>query len=278
MVEPQIVILVVAGSSPVDHPIFYPVSDQAPGFAQRMEDLEKLLGYHFTSPELLREALTHPSLSYETQRVQPDNQRLEFLGDAVIQLMVTSALFRQHLQAPEGTLTKLRSSLVSRHAIASYARRLNLGDKLAMGKGLEATGGRESASSLADAFEAVIGAVFVDGGYAVAVEVLDRLLKATLAAVHADSVEFNPKGQLQEILQSKIPSAPIYRILREEGPDHSKRFVAEVSWQGHALGTGTGASKKNAEAEAARVALLNEFVLKLLEDRDLTLPQPTAPP
>jgi ribonuclease III len=229
-----------------------------------MDDLETLLGYQFGNKDLLKEALTHPSLSYETQRPQADNQRLEFLGDAVLQLIVTNALFKLHPTSPEGTLTKLRSSLVSRSAIATYARKLGLGGRLAMGKGEESSGGRERASSLADAFEAVVGAVFLDGGYSKTVLMLEALLKPTLDAVQMDVIEFNPKGQLQEILQSKTPSAPSYKIVREEGPDHAKMFVAEVTWQGQVLGSGTGVSKKHAEAEAARNALLSQTVVELL--------------
>ncbi len=230
-----------------------------------MDDLETQLGYQFQNSDLLREALTHPSLSYETHRQMPDNQRLEFLGDAVLQLMVTNALYALNPTAPEGTLTKLRSTLVSRSAIASYSRKLGLGERITMGKGEESSGGRERSSSLADAFEAVIGAIFVDGGYNAAVEVLQRLLLPVLQGVQHVAVNFNPKGQLQELLQSKVPEPPVYRIVREEGPDHAKRFVAEVSWKGRPLGEGTGGSKKLAETEAARVALQAEEVMKLME-------------
>jgi ribonuclease III len=228
------------------------------------DDLETLLDYRFQNPKLLQEALTHPSLSYETQQTQADNQRLEFLGDAVLQLMVTNALFLRHPQSPEGPLTKLRSSLVSRSAIAGYARKLKLGERLTMGKGEESSGGRARPSSLADAFEAVIGAIFLDGGYTKVVDVLNHLLATVLDAVHLESVEFNPKGQLQEVLQSSRPEAPRYKIIGEEGPDHSKIFISQVSWQKQVLGEGRGPSKKQAESSAARAALENPVVLDLL--------------
>jgi ribonuclease-3 len=232
-----------------------------------MEDLQALLSYQFQNPALLEEALTHPSLAYETQRAVSDNQRLEFLGDAVLQLIITEELFERHDHMPEGDLTKLRSTLVSRTSIARYALRMGLGEKLRMGKGEDQSGGRSRPSSLADAFEALIGAVFVDGGYQECRRVLRQLLHDDLTAAGPSVDEFNPKGLLQEILQSHAPEAPIYEIVREEGPDHSKVFVSRVVWKTQELGMGTGASKKQAEAAAARDALASPEVVAYQETR-----------
>jgi ribonuclease-3 len=220
-----------------------------------MDSLETRIGYHFTSPDLLRQALTHPSIAYESQRSQPDNQRLEYLGDAVIQLILTDELYHLFPQFNEGTLTKLRSRLVSRDALHGFAESIDLGSDLLLGKGEESSGGRERPSNLSDALEAVAGAVYLDGGFEVARDFVLTNFRSFIEEIARTPEERNPKGELQENLQSIGPSSPSYEIVSQEGPDHEKSFVAEVTWEGVKLGVGAGSSKKEAEIAAATEAL-----------------------
>jgi ribonuclease-3 len=225
-----------------------------------MELLESVISYTFRDRSHLIEALTHGSLGYENQRSQADNQRLEFLGDAVIQLILSEMLYHQYPQADEGLLTKVRAQLVSTKALAQIARKIKLGGYLLMGRGEETSGGRERDSTLADALESLAGAIFIDGGMAAAQEVARKLFSQSLAELGNSPVEQNPKGQLQEMLQAISPKSPNYSILEESGPDHAKSFVAQVAWNGMELGRGLGRSKKEAEVEAARSALDSAFV------------------
>jgi ribonuclease-3 len=220
-----------------------------------MEKLETILGHTFRDPSLLRLALTHASVSYENQRFHEDNQRLEFLGDAVIQLSLSHFLYRKLPNADEGVLTKSRAHLVSTKALARLARRLGLGDFLIMGRGEEANGGRERDSSLADVMEAITGAVYLDAGLEVTSAFVAHLFAEDLQLACAGQLEPNPKGQLQEQLQAISQIPPSYDILSEKGPDHAKYFVASVSWMNQELGRGSGRSKKEAEAQAAQQAL-----------------------
>ncbi len=220
-----------------------------------MNPLEEKIGHKFRNSLLLAEALTHPSLAYETQKPHFDNQRLEFLGDAVLQLILTEDLYCRFPEFAEGMLTKLRSRLVSRTALQEYSRALGLGEYLLIGKGEEASGGRERPSTLADAFEALVGAIYLDSGFEPAKTFVLNCCEAKLEKLAASPIEKNPKGELQEILQSLAQRGPSYRIVDEAGPDHQRRFVAEVIWGGRSLGNGEGNSKKEAEAAAARLAL-----------------------
>jgi ribonuclease-3 len=220
-----------------------------------MQPLESRINYKFRNSLLLAEALTHPSLAYESQRPHFDNQRMEFLGDAVLQLIVTEELFRMFPDFTEGRLTKLRSRVVSRRALARFAMAIQLGDYVLLGKGEEATGGRRRLSTLADAFESLIGAVYLDSGQEKAKELVLRLFETEIGSMVSSPEEMNPKGQLQESLQAIHPQAPDYRIISESGPDHRRVFQAEVSWRGKVLATGKGKSKKEAEARAASEAL-----------------------
>lgn len=220
-----------------------------------METLESRLGYKFRNSLLLAEAMTHPSLAYESQRPHFDNQRLEFLGDAVLQLILTEDLFRMFPAFPEGKLTKLRSRLVSRRALARFAVTIDLGSYVLLGKGEESTGGRRRVSTLADAFEALMGAVYLDCGYEQTRELVLRLFQSEIEALAGSPEEKNPKGQLQECLQAIEPAPPEYEIVTETGPDHRKVFQAQVSWRGKVLAVGRGKSKKEAEARAAAEAL-----------------------
>ncbi len=220
-----------------------------------MESIEAVIGYRFVDRPLLSEALTHPSLACENRRRHPDNQRLEFLGDAVIQLVLTEELFRRFPGEGEGRLTKRRSRLVSREALCLFANHIGLGDHLLLGKGELASGGKKRPSNLADAVEALAGAIYLDGGFAAARGFLFGNFGELIERTLAQSEEMNPKGELQECLQAIAPTSPTYRIVSQEGPDHLKSFVAEVRWEGMSLGQGAGGSKKEAEVNAAAEAL-----------------------
>lgn len=220
-----------------------------------MEPLESRIDYKFRNSLLLGEALTHPSLAYESAKPHFDNQRLEFLGDAVIQLIITEELYRRFPNSPEGQLTKLRSRLVSRNALAKFASEIHLGDYILLGKGEQASGGNKRPSTLADAFEALIGAVYMDAGRKAAQTIVLRLIESDMNFLEDSPEEKNPKGQLQELLQALHPEAPEYEIIAESGPDHRRVFQAQVSWRGEVLATGKGKSKKEAEARAAGEAL-----------------------
>ena len=228
-----------------------------------MHPLEARIGYKFRNSLLLAEALTHPSLGHERHQVHFDNQRLEFLGDAVLQLLFTEHLFRRFPEAGEGQLTKSRARLVSGETLAVYAANIQLGEHLMMGRGDESSGGRRRNSTLADAFEALVGAMYLDGGLAAARTFVLAQAREHLASVHQQPpLEINPKGQLQEILQalplrgsSSAPRNPTYSILSHAGPDHAKSFRAQVDWSGLRLGSGEGPSKQQAESAAALDAL-----------------------
>jgi ribonuclease-3 len=220
-----------------------------------MNPLEQRIGYKFRNSLLLAEALTHPSLGHETQRHHFDNQRLEFLGDAVLQLIFTEHLFRLFPHFSEGQLTKLRSRLVSREGLKVHSINIGLGTYLMMGRGEEASGGRQRASILADAFEALVGAMYLDSSLEVVRRfVLDEAQQDIQRLTH-QPLEVNPKGQLQEILQAISPKSPSYEIVSQTGPEHQKLFVAKVIWEGTELGSGDGSSKKQAETAAALSAL-----------------------
>lgn len=220
-----------------------------------MNSLEALLGYKFRNSLLLAEALTHPSLAYETQRPHFDNQRLEFLGDAVLQLALTDHLYHLFPGFSEGDLTKLRARLVSKEALHNLSTGINLGEYVLLGRGEEASGGRERASTLADAFEALLGAVYIDGGFEAARDVVLKVAKEEVDKITEKPEEKNPKGLLQEVLQAILPESPIYSVIGEDGPDHDKQFVVEVQWNGKVLAQGKGRNKKQAEADAAAVAM-----------------------
>ena len=220
-----------------------------------MSPLEERIGYKFRNPLLLAEALTHPSLGHETQRYHFDNQRLEFLGDAVLQLVITEYLFRHFSREAEGRLTKLRSRLVSREILKVHAAALDLGRYLLMGRGEEASGGRERASTLADAFEALIGAIYLDSDLETAKKFILEQARADLEQLAEEPVDINPKGQLQELLQSISPRSPAYEVMSQSGPEHEKTFVVQAVWEGMVLGQGSGRSKKQAETAAALEAM-----------------------
>lgn len=221
-----------------------------------MNPLEARLRYKFRNPLLLAEALTHPSLGHETQRHHFDNQRLEFLGDAVLQLVFTEYLFEKFPDAAEGVLTKARARLVSREGLRTLAEDLDLGRFMMLGRGEEAAGGRARPSLLSDALEALIGAIYLDSDYITARRVVLHASRTQLDMIRAGEDDLNPKGELQEILQSLSPVSPKYIVIGQSGPEHDKRFISEVAWCGQLLGSGEGRSKKEAEVAAARDALV----------------------
>ena len=221
--------------------------------------IENNLHYQFEDRSLLQAALTHPSIVAEKKDYTVDNQRLEFLGDADLELVLTDELYSRFPNAGEGVLTKWRSRLVSKPALASFGAKLELGDAILLGKGEEANGGRKRASILADCIEAILGAVYLDRGLEAAREVVMEMIGTSIDEVSQSSETGNPKGELQEALQAIAPESPIYEILSAEGPDHDKRFVALVTWQGTRLGEGEGGNKKTAEAAAAASALTQKL-------------------
>jgi len=219
--------------------------------------LQKTLGYAFRDEGLLRLALTHPSVAHETPGNTPHNQRLEFLGDSVLGLILTRELYEKFPSMDEGPLTKARAQMVNRRTLAAEARRLGLGEHLIVSRGEEASGGRERQSALADAFEALLGAIFLDGGYDAAQDFILRCFRDAFGELTKIPNLENPKGELQELLQSKSPDAPLYELTCVSGPDHDRIFECAVFHQGIELGRGRGKSKKEAESQAALIALLN---------------------
>ena len=220
--------------------------------------LEAALGTGI-SADLLERALTHRSYAYENGGL-PTNERLEFLGDSVLGLVVTDALYRRHPELPEGQLAKLRASVVNTRALAGVARGVQLGRWLRLGRGEEVTGGRDKNSILADTMEAVIGAVYLDRGIDAASQLVRRLFDPLMSAASEEGAALDWKTALQELTAASGLGAPDY-ALTEDGPDHAKSFAATVAVAGRVRGQGAGRSKKEAEqraAEAAYVALSAE--------------------
>ena len=213
------------------------------------------LGHSFRDENLLRVALTHPSVAHESGAVSAHNQRLEFLGDSVLGLVLTHKLYENFPAFDEGGLTQIRAKLVNRRTLAEHARALGLGAHLILSHGEEMSGGRERASALADAFEAVLGAVFLDGGFEAAKEFVLREFAADFTTLAGSSGIENPKGELQELLQAKSTCAPDYHVVSSAGPDHDRVFECTVQHEGIELARGRGKSKKAAESEAALAAL-----------------------
>lgn len=222
-----------------------------------LDSIEKALGHSFQNRDLLLQALTHPSWGHEQRRSLPDNQRLEFLGDAVLQLTLTHHLYAAYPQMPEGQLTKIRAALVNRKALASLAQTMDLGPSLVLGRGEERNQGRSRDSNLADAFEAVLGAFYLDAGFEAARLWIEKRLQAQVEEFVLAQNDGNPKGQLQELLQGLSQGTPVYELINSTGPDHAREYtVAVKSTEGKELGSGSGPSKKAAEMNAAAHALL----------------------
>jgi ribonuclease III len=217
--------------------------------------LQKRLAYNFRDENLFRLALTHPSVAHESGVASEHNQRLEFLGDSVLGLVLSQKLFEKFPDADEGVLTKSRAKLVNARSLAGHARKLNLGANLILSRGEETSGGRERASALADTFESLLGAIFLDGGFEAAREFILREFAADFSTLAESSGIENPKGELQELLQSRSPNAPAYQTVSATGPDHDRVFECVVQYEGVELARGRGKSKKSAESEAALAAL-----------------------
>lgn len=222
-----------------------------------IDNFQQALGVEFSDSSLLEQALIHTSYLNENPETNlHSNQRLEYLGDAVLGLVVAEKLYRDNPDFDEGTMTRLRSALVRKETLARVSRRINLGDYLYLGKGEDATGGRNKPANLASTLEAVIAAVYLDKGFAVAEELIYRLLDDEFQTSAAENL-IDYKSKLQEVVQSREQQTPVYRVTGETGPDHDKTFSVEVRLRNKLLGTGTGKSKKEAETSAARNALEN---------------------
>lgn len=221
-----------------------------------LERLKKRLGFPWRDEGLLDQALTHSSYTYESrQNGLENNQRLEFLGDAVLELAVSDHLYRSYPDRDEGDLTKLRAAVVCEPSLARVAGDLELGSCLNMGKGEERSGGRERPSILADAFEALLGAVYLDQGLECAAGLAVQCLAPVLKDVLEGRLERDYKTELQEMVQQHGSEQVQYVLLKEEGPDHHKTFTSGVLYRGKMVGRGTGRSKKDAEQQAAKAAL-----------------------
>jgi ribonuclease-3 len=220
------------------------------------DDLQRRIGYRFRDRGLLEHALTHKSRAAEDASGGiSDNESMEFLGDAVLGLVVADALFRQYPLYNEGQKSKIKASVVSTHSLARHAEGLQLGDHLILGRGEEKTGGRYKQALLADAYEALIAAIYLDGGLDAAQTFLLRELKQALDTGSAPGFTVDFKSTLQERLQALGAPLPEYRVSGEAGPDHRKIFTVEVLVSGEVLGAASGKAKKEAEQEAARLAL-----------------------
>jgi len=216
------------------------------------EALDRALGVTFGSAALREAALTHRSYAFE-RGLEVTNERLEFLGDSVLGLVVTDMAYAAYPDMPEGQLAKLRAAIVNMQALADVSRSLGIGEVVLLGKGEEQSGGRDKASILADALEAVFGAVYLDLGLDVARDLIERLFRPRMEAYVRGEGERDFKTILQELASQELHALPEYRIA-ERGPDHEKEFTAIVLVGGEALGTGVGRSKKEAEQQAAREA------------------------
>ncbi|MCR5271454.1 MAG: ribonuclease III [Lachnospiraceae bacterium] len=218
------------------------------------EEFQEKIGYKFKQPGLLRQALTHSSYANEKRMKKgADNERLEFLGDAVLEVVSSEYLFKNYPSMPEGDMTKLRASLVCEPTLADCAVEISLGDFLYLGKGEDKTGGRERKSVLSDALEATIGAIFLDGGFTNAKEFI---LKFIMTDIEHKKLFHDSKTILQEVAQGEFGENVTYELVGESGPDHSKTYKMRVLLKDRALAEGEGKNKKSAEQEAAYKALL----------------------
>lgn len=221
----------------------------------RLKKLENKIGYTFTDFSLLEQAMMHSSYTNEKNLPKSScNERLEFLGDAVLELVSSEFLFKEYPDTPEGELTKTRASMVCEPSLALCARDIGLGNYLLLGKGEETTGGRFRDSVTSDAMEALIGAVYLDGGFTNAKEFIHRFV---LTDLENKKLFYDSKTILQEMVQAKKDGQIIYRLVKEEGPDHNKSFYVEVLISGAVMGEGSGRTKKAAEQQAAYKAIVS---------------------
>ena len=219
-----------------------------------IKDLEKAIGYQFGNISLLQNALTHSSYANERYHNSlMSNERLEFLGDSILGMVVAEHLYRNFPDRPEGELTRMRADMVCERALAQVANRLSLGQHLMLGHGEERFGGRNRDSILADAVESVIAATYVDGGMDAAVSFIRKFILCDVPAQRLRNADY--KTALQELVQQKKNQVLTYALVGESGPDHDKKFDVEVMLNGQVVGCGTGSSKKRAEQDAARAAM-----------------------
>ncbi len=224
---------------------------------QLLTEFEKIVEYRFTDLRLLQKALVHSSYAFEQSQVGNNNETLEFLGDAVLDLVVGHILYNKYPKMREGELTRLRAALVNETHLALMARQIELGRFLFLGKGEDASNGRNKSSILSCAFEAVIGAVFEDAGYETVTEMVTRIFVPAIESKKEEMLIADSKSRLQEALQEKHNEGPTYRLDKEEGPSHKKHFTISVLFREDVLGTGEARSKKEAEQRAAAAALEN---------------------
>lgn len=223
-----------------------------------IKDLETAIGYQFHNISLLQNALSHSSYSNERwHNSLLSNERLEFLGDSVLGMLVAEYLYRSFPDRPEGELTRMRADMVCEKTLAGVANRIHLGDHLLLGHGEEQSGGRSRDSILADATESVIAACFLDGGMEAAKQFVRRFILVEVPVKQLHNVDY--KTQLQELVQQKRNQVLSYTLIGSSGPDHDKRFLVEVALNGKTVGSGEGSSKKRAEQEAAKSAIGNLF-------------------
>lgn len=218
-------------------------------------DCQRTLGVSFRHEPLLEEAFVHPSYLNEHRGfLRSSNERLEFLGDAILNFVLTERLYKEFPELAEGRLTEIRASLVCGDTLAELASSLRFGDWLLLGQGEDADGGRTKASNLANAMEALIGALYLDQGLVKARQFILRQFKGQLGQVKAGKTTLNYKALVQELVQGQKRPSPVYRLVETAGPDHRKRFTVEIMVEGAVLGRGTGMSKKEAESQAAGAA------------------------
>ncbi|MBR4241261.1 MAG: ribonuclease III [Eubacterium sp.] len=218
-----------------------------------MKNLQKIINYNFKNPALLKEALTHSSYANEQPQETPYNERMEFLGDAVFSLVSAQFLYEKYPDMPEGRLSKIRSSLVCTQSLSSFAKEIGLNNYLKMGKGETAMGGASRPSVLEDAFEALIAAIYLDGGIDEAKKFILHFLEREVENHHSNFRDY--KSLLQEIIQQNPDEKLSYAVVGTSGPDHDKRFEVELRLNSNIIGKGEGTSKKNAEQQAAKQAL-----------------------
>jgi ribonuclease III len=246
-----------------------------PGVPRRRSAIEKALGVRFGNEELYARAFVHRSYAYENGGL-PTNERLEFLGDAVLGLVITDMIYRAFPDLTEGQLAKLRAATVNMNVLADVARELGVGDVVKLGHGEQLSGGRDKSSILADTLEAILGAVYLDRGLTRAARVIRRLFEARVMEAAGRGAALDYKTSLQELAAANLGGMPVYGIT-EEGPDHAKRFTAVATVGGVAYGTGQGRSKKEAEQHAAREAY-QRLAAQQVEAGDGDAPPPTLQP
>lgn len=223
---------------------------------RKLEELEAVLGYKFKNQAHLRLALTHSSYANEIRdRKTEYNERLEFLGDSVLGVIISRYVYETHVDFKEGELTKIRSKIVCESTLAECAAEIHLGEYILFGKGEELTGGRTRRSILADAFEALLAAVFLDGGFVVVEPIIFKLMNEKIKLAESGLIVDDYKTHLQEIIQTKKENRIKYELIEEKGPDHRKTFTTAVKLNNVIIGKGVGRSKKESEQEAAKVAL-----------------------